>query len=64
MEDPFPRGTVIGEQITGGRRLSKAEHFRTRPARWLCRHARSGFGLKITNSRWFKISAVAPKSEQ
>jgi hypothetical protein len=27
MEDPFPRGTVIGRQITGSP-LSEAEHFR------------------------------------
>jgi hypothetical protein len=30
MEDPFPRGTVIGRQVTG-RPLSEAEHFRKCP---------------------------------
>jgi len=29
MEDPFPRGTVIGKQITGPP-WSEAEHFRKR----------------------------------
>jgi hypothetical protein len=30
IEDPFPRGTVIGKQITG-QPLSEAEHFRKCP---------------------------------
>jgi len=30
MEDPFPRGTVIGKQVAG-RPLSEAEHFRKCP---------------------------------
>jgi hypothetical protein len=30
MEDPFPRGAVIGKQVTG-RPLSEAEHFRKCP---------------------------------
>jgi hypothetical protein len=30
MEDPFPRGTVIGRQITGPR-LTEAGHFRKCP---------------------------------
>ena len=30
MEDPFPRGTFMGKQVTGPR-LSEAEHFRKCP---------------------------------
>jgi hypothetical protein len=30
MEDPFPRGTVIGRQVSGPP-LSEAEHFRKCP---------------------------------
>ena len=30
MEDPFPRGTLIGKQVAG-RPLSEAEHSRKRP---------------------------------
>jgi len=39
LEDPFPRGTIMGQQVSGPR-LSEAEHFRKCP---LCGgHARSG----------------------
>ena len=46
MEDPFPRGTFMGKQVTGPR-LSEAEHFRKCP---LCGgHVDSAIGLGSAN---------------
>ena len=45
LEDPFPRGTRLGNQVTGPR-LSEAEHFRKWP---LC-----GGYVDVHDRAWLK----------